>query len=233
MSFLETLQNALSTSLSTNLNLGSFLILLLSAVLLGFLTSALYIRTHRGEDYAPSFPATLIMLPVITALIVLLVGTNIATAFSVGGAFALIRFRSAPGDPKDIAYTFMAVGIGVCCGVGYWAYGLIFTLMMCLVLLLIHYFRWGQPKENRLSLKILVPETMNYVGLFDDILKKYTDSFLMKAVKTADFGSLCELHYMIVPKKEFDSKDFLDALRCRNGNLNISLTTAPAVSFAV
>ena len=134
---------------------------------------------------------------------------------------------------KDIAYTFMAVGIGVCCGVGYWAYGLIFTLMMCLILLLIHYFRWGQPKENRLSLKILVPETMNYVGLFDDILKKYTDSFLMKAVKTADFGSLCELHYMIVPKKEFDSKDFLDALRCRNGNLNISLTTAPAVSFAV
>ena len=73
MSFLETLQTALSSSLSTNLNLGSFLILLLSAVLLGFLTSALYIYTHRGEDYAASFPATLIMLPVITALILSLI----------------------------------------------------------------------------------------------------------------------------------------------------------------
>ncbi|MBQ7915391.1 MAG: DUF4956 domain-containing protein [Firmicutes bacterium] len=230
---LDTLQTLLFTSLATELNLGNFLILLVSAIALGFLTSVLYIITHKDEDYAPSFPTTLIMLPVITALIVLLVGTNIATAFSVGGAFALIRFRSAPGDPKDIAYTFMAVGIGVCCGVGYWAYGLIFTLLMCAVLLLVRRFHWGQPKEQRMNLKILVPETMNYIGLFDDILKKYTLRYTLNHIKTADFGSLCELKFTIVPKPDFDSKEFIDALRCRNGNLNINLNVAPNVSFGV
>ena len=226
------LESIFSTTLANNLSVLTFLFLLGVALILGFAISLLYVKTHEKEEYAATFPTTLIMLPVITAVIVLLVGTNLASAVSIGGTFALIRFRSAPGDPKDIAYTFLSVAIGVCVGVGFWAYGILFTLIMCAVLYSITRNSWGVPKTHQMHLKIEIPEAMNYAGLFDDIMSKYTVSSSLKTIKTANFGSLCELHYIITPAAGFDSKAFLDALRSRNGNLNISLNLAPTVSFS-
>lgn len=197
-----------------------------ASLLLGLLISLTYLLTHKKEGYARSFPVTLIMLPAIIAVIILLVGNNVARAFSLAGAFSLIRFRSAPGDPKDIAYVFFTLGVGLACGMGYLAYAALFAAILCAAMACLQALRFGQPKTARMTLKITVPENLNFHGLFDDLLAQYTVSWIRRKVKTSDFGALFEVVYDIQMKDEAGQKDFLDAIRQRNGNLNISLTLA-------
>lgn len=197
-----------------------------SALLLGLLISLTYLLTHQKEGYARSFPVTLIMLPAIIAVIILLVGNNVARAFSLAGAFSLIRFRSAPGDPKDIAYVFFTLGVGLACGMGYIGYAVLFAVILCAVMAILQSVHFGQPKTARMTLKVTVPENLNFHGLFDDLLEQYTVSWMRKKVKTSDFGALFEVVYEIQMKEEGGQKDFLDAIRQRNGNLSISLTLA-------
>ena len=196
-----------------------------SSLLLGLLISLTYLLTHQKEGYA-HFPVTLIMLPAIIAVIILLVGNNVARAFSLAGAFSLIRFRSAPSDPKDIAYVFFTLGVGLACGMGYLGYAVLFAVILCAMMAILQSVHFGQPKTARMTLKVTVPENLNFHGLFDDLLEQYTVSWTRKKVKTSDFGALFEVVYEIQMKEEAGQKDFLDAIRQRNGNLNISLTLA-------
>ena len=114
------------------------------------------------------------MLPAIIAVIILLVGNNVARAFSLAGAFSLIRFRSAPGDPKDIAYVFFTLGVGLACGMGYIGYAVLFAMILCAAMAILQIVHFGQPKTARMTLKITVPENLNFHGLFDDLLERYT-----------------------------------------------------------
>lgn len=195
-----------------------------TALILGLVISLVYIRTHKEEGYSAGFTITLIMLPAIIAIIIMLIGNNIARAFSLAGAFSLIRFRSAPGDPKDIAYVFFTLAVGLACGMGYLAYGAIFVVVLCLVMVLLQSFNFGKLRSSCMQLKITIPEDLNFQGLFDDILERYTNSWSLKRVKTADFGTIFEVVYIINLKSADEQKQFIDELRCRNGNLNISLT---------
>lgn len=219
------LDSIFSTSASGDtLTLAGVLLALGAALLLGLIVSVFYIRTHREEGYSSGFTITLIMLPAIIAIIIMLIGNNVARAFSLAGAFSLIRFRSAPGDPKDIAYVFFSMAVGLACGMGYLLYGMIFVIVLCLVMALLHNFNFGKPKSACMQLKISIPEDLNFQNLFDDILDHYTSYWSLKRVKTADFGTIFEVVYTIYLKSDTDQKRFLDELRCRNGNLNISLT---------
>ncbi len=219
------LESIFATSNSGDtLTLPGMLLSLGAALLLGLIISLAYIRTHKEEGYSAGFTITLIMLPAIISIIIMLIGNNIARAFSLAGAFSLIRFRSAPGDPKDIAYVFFTLAVGLACGMGYLAYGLIFVIVLCLVMTLLHNFNFGKPKNSCMQLKISIPEDLNFQNLFDDILENYTSSWSLKRVKTADFGTIFEVVYTINLKSAADQKQFIDELRCRNGNLNISLT---------
>lgn len=219
------LESIFATSNSgDNLTLSGMLLSLGAALLLGLIISLAYIRTHKEEGYSAGFTITLIMLPAIISIIIMLIGNNVARAFSLAGAFSLIRFRSAPGDPKDIAYVFFTLAVGLACGMGYLAYGLIFVIVLCLVMALLHNFNFGKPKSSCMQLKISIPEDLNFQNLFDDILENYTSSWSLKRVKTADFGTIFEVVYTINLKSAADQKQFIDELRCRNGNLNISLT---------
>lgn len=199
------------------------LIVILGSVLLGVVISFVYIQTHKKEGYAPSFPVTLIMLPVIISIIILLVGNNVARAFSLAGAFSLIRFRSAPGDPKDIAYVFFTLAVGLTCGMGYIGYGVIFTMILCGVMMILHYTSYGMAKNKSMQLKITVPEDLNFEGTFEEILREYSNTFRIEKIKTKDFGALFELTYNLTLKDNANQKKLIDDLRCRNGNLNISL----------
>jgi len=194
-----------------------------ASLILGILISIVYIKTHKEEGYTASFTVTLIMLPAIIAIIILLVGNNVARAFSLAGAFSLIRFRSAPGDPKDIAYVFFTLAIGLACGIGYIGYAVIFAIILCAVMVVLNHINYAEPKDMSMTLKLTVPEDLNFQNLCDDILEKYTNSWKMKRVKTSEFGTLFEVVYNIELKQEVDQKKFIDELRCRNGNLNISL----------
>ena len=218
------LQTIISSTTGESFTLVNTLSIILSSIILGLVISLVYIKTNKKNGYSANFPITLIMLPVIIAIIILLVGNNIATAFSLAGAFSIIRFRSAPGDPKDIAYVFFTLAVGLTCGMGYIGYGLIFTIILCALMSILDLTKFGMSKTKIVQLKITVPEDLNYEETFDEILNKYTNSWRIENIRTRDFGALFELVYKINLKEEVNQKKLIDDLRCRNGNLNICLT---------
>ncbi len=214
-----------TSTVADTLSISSTLSVILSSILLGLIISRVYIFTHKREGFSPSFSITLIMLPTIISIIILLVGNNVARAFSLAGAFSLIRFRSAPGDPKDIAYVFFTLGTGLACGMGYIGYAAVFVIIMCILMLVLTFINYGTTKNSLMQLKITIPEDVDYQGLFDEIFDEYTKNYKLQKVKTTDFGALFELLYTLTLKENADQKKFIDRLRCRNGNLNIILTT--------
>lgn len=218
------LETIISTTTGESFTLQNSLIVILSSIILGFIISFLYMKTHKKNGYNQGFTLTLVMLPVIIAIIILLIGNNVARAFSLAGAFSIIRFRSAPGEPKDISYILFTLAVGLTCGMGYIGYAILFTIVLCVLMLGLDKFNFAEPKNKPMQLRITIPENLNYEDAFDEILDKYTDSWTLNRIKTRDFGSLFELDYSINIKKYINQKQFIDDLRCRNGNLNISLT---------
>ena len=223
------LYNLTSGDYATMLSWQSVLEVVISASIIGFVISLVYMLTHKKEGYSQAFCVSLILLAPIVGMVILVIGNNVATAFSLAGAFALVRFRSAPGDPKDIAFVFMSVTMGLTCGLGYWIYAAIAVAVLCVIILVLHFVNYAGKKGNTYELKITVPETLNYVGVFDDVLKKYTNSFKLSRVKSVDFGALFELSFTVDLKDDKDIRKMLDELRAMNGNLKIMLSTeAPA-----
>lgn len=217
------LDSLFSNTMATSLTLWGTVGIIFSALLLGLGISLVYIFTHKNEEYSGNFTISLIMLPAIISIIILLVGNNVARAFSLAGAFSLIRFRSAPGDSKDISYVFFSLGVGLACGMGYVGYAALFALILCGVMVVLWASKFGKSTTSDMKLKITIPEDLDYQGVFDDILNEYTESYKLKKIKTAEFGSLFDITYDVVLKKNINSKKFIDSLRCKNGNLNIIL----------
>ena len=190
----------------------------------GIFFSIVYILTHKKSGYLPSMPTTLIILPVVVSIVIMLVGTNIASALALGGVFTLIRFRSEPGDPKDISYIFVSFAAGLCAGMGFTIYAAVVSLVLGLILFILYLTKFGEVKSTDLKLKILVPEDLNYENAFDEVFTKHGVKAHLDKVKTADFGTIYELVYRLSVPADFKQKEFIDDLRVRNGNLNIILT---------
>jgi hypothetical protein len=197
-----------------------------ASLVLGVLISFVYMKTHKTYTPSQSFALTLVVLPAVVTVIILLVGESVARAFSLAGAFSIIRFRSAPGDPKDITYVLFSMAVGLACGMGYIVIGGIAAVMLCAVMLLLELLKYGRSRSTDKTLKITIPEDLNYPRVFDDVLRKHTDAYRLTSVKTANLGSLFELRYEITQKADDDEKAFIDEIRCRNGNLNIALVPA-------
>lgn len=230
MSFDQFFASATTGEMADQLTITSVLAILASSIVIGLVISLVYLLTHKKEGYSQAFCVALILLAPIVGMVILLIGNNVARAFSLAGAFALIRFRSAPGDPKDIAFVFMSVVMGLACGMGYWLYAGIATVIICAVIIVLHLTNYAGKKGNVYTLKITVPETLNYVGAFDETLGKYTNSFKLVKVKSVDFGALFELSFTVDLKDDKQIREMLDDLRAMNGNLKIMLSTeAPAV----
>lgn len=222
---MDTILNTTLTETSATLTVTSALIVMGAAILMGVIIAATYMLTHRDE-YQQSFAITLTMLPVILAVIIVFVGSNVARAFSLAGTLSIIRFRSAPGDPEDIGYIFFSIAAGLACGVGLYGYGLLFVAVLCLFMILIKQLKFGAHKSSKKLLKIIVPEDLDYEGAFDEVLEKYTSRYTLTKVKTTDLGALYELSYTVNIRKGVNEKDFMDELRCRNGNMSIILSMA-------
>lgn len=222
---MDNLFNNILSNTSADMSIGSALITMLAAVLFGAAISLTYSRAQE-DTYQRSLAVTLLMLPVILSVIILFIGSNIARAFSLAGTLSIIRFRSAPGDPKDIGFVFFSIAAGLACGVGLYGYGAVFVAFLCLVLLLADGLRLFEKKSTPKTLKITIPENLNYSGIFDEILKKYTEKYTLTKIKTTDLGSLFELCYSVTMLNNADEQKFINELRCRNGNLNIILTAS-------
>ena len=220
--------NTVLTNTSSDITVLSAIITMLAAVVFGAVIAFTYFKT-QAEGYQRSMAATLLMLPIILSVIILFIGSNIARAFSLAGTLSIIRFRSAPGDPKDIGFIFFDIAAGLACGVGLYGYGAIFVVILCAVIFAVERFRLFDKKETEKTLKITIPEDLNYEGAFDDVLDEYTQKHSLLKIKTTDLGALFELCYSVTMKPNQNEQEFINELRCRNGNLNIILSAAPEI----
>ncbi|SDX54521.1 DUF4956 domain-containing protein [Paenibacillus sp. CF384] len=209
------------------LTLTDALLTLFVAIALGLLISWTYMRTQVG--YTQNFALTMIVLPVIVAIIILLIGSNVARAFSLAGAFSIIRFRSAPGDPKDIAFVLFTMAAGLACGVGSFGYAVLFTVVLCVLMFVLRAVNFGAKRATQKLLKVTIPENLGYEEAFDEIFNMFDVAYELRKVRTTELGSLYEVVYAITLDPQTNQKELLDAIRCRNGNLDITLTMNPPV----
>ena len=197
----------------------AFLVTLGLALILGIGTALLCMYKNK---YTQSFAVTLAMLPATVAVVILLVNGNIGAGVAVAGGFSLVRFRSAAGTAREIGMIFLAMTLGLALGMGYVGLAICFFLVMAVFTAVLTTVDFGGRKDGERTLKISIPESLDYEGLFDDLFAEYTNSSELDKVKTTNMGTLYELTYRIVLKDAAKTKEFLDELRCRNGNLTIS-----------
>lgn len=209
----------LSSVLTDTFSIETFLICMVCSMVLGALLAwvhSLYTNSSKG------FVMTIALLPAIVQMVIMLVNGNLGTGVAVMGAFSLVRFRSIPGNAKEINSIFMAMAVGLATGMGYLAAAVLFVIIIGGVSVLYNVTSFGEPKQKVKELKITIPEGLNYTGIFDDLFKQYTAKQELINVKTANMGSLYKLTYRITLKNPSEEKILIDNLRCRNGNLEIT-----------
>ena len=209
----------LSSILGTELTLTSFLICTGVSLLLGVATAL--VAGYRSRS-TQSLAVTLAILPAVVQAVIMLVNGSIGAGIAVAGAFSLVRFRSAPGTAREIAAIFLAMAIGLATGMGYVGLAALLFLILAGAMLALTALRFGQKEDAGRILKITIPEDLDYDGLFDDLFERYTTAHTLEKVKTTNMGTLYELRYRITLRQEPVPQVFLDELRCRNGNLNIT-----------
>ena len=208
----------LNSIITDSLTLSAFLICTAVSLALGIATA---LCSMYKAQCTQSFAVTLAILPAVVQVVIMLVNGNLGAGVAVAGAFSLVRFRSAPGTAREIGALFLAMALGLATGMGYVALAFLFFLILAAAMLALTALKFGRPSAAERVLKITIPENLDYEGLFDDLFAQYTKSHELVRVKTSSMGTLYELEYRVTLPGEIVPKAFLDALRCRNGNLNI------------
>lgn len=175
----------------------------------------------RRNHCTSSMIITLIMLPAIVQLVIMMVNGNIGAGVAVAGAFSLVRFRSVAGRGQEITAIFLVMAVGLATGMGYLGLAVLFAVIMMILYLLLSLFHIGEHEQER-EVKITVPENLDYEGVFDDLFQEYTKECDLLSVRTSNMGSLYLLDYSVIFKPGISMKAFMDAVRTRNGNLEVS-----------
>lgn len=204
------------------INLPSFFICCGASIVLGFVLAFVYEKLY--DDGSKNYILSLILLPIVVQMVIMLVNGNLGAGVAVAGAFALVRFRSMPGTAKEICGIFCAMVIGLATGMGYIGIAVLLTLIVCLIMVITEKTGFGGRTENGKTLKITIPDNLDYTNIFDDLFDKYTSTHTLDKVRTTNMGAMYELTYTVTMKSEAEEKQFIDDLRCRNGNLSIILS---------
>ena len=191
------------------------------SLLLGLVVAKVY---QFKTIYSKSFVMSLALLPTLIAIVIFLVNGSLGAGVAVMGAFSLIRFRSAPGGAKELVSIFLVMTIGIAIGMGHLVFATVFTLIMSLAMLLLEVVNFGQMKHSMRQLTIVIPESLDYESIFDDIFNKAANHVELANVKTSDMGSLFKIKYIIQLNGRMTEKELIDALRTRNGNLEIAIS---------
>lgn len=211
------------TDMTSVITLSDFLLCVGSALIIGLILAGFYMYRTR---YTKSFVATLALLPAVVCVVIMMVNGNVGTGVAVAGAFSLVRFRSAPGSAKEIGAIFLAMGTGLIVGMGYLGYAFLCAIVLGFFSALYSRLDFGSRKQNNRykTLHITIPEDLDYTDVFDPILKKYTSEYELTMVKTTNMGSLFRLTYNLKLNNGGKEKEMIDKLRCRNGNLEITIS---------
>lgn len=216
-------QGVFDTEFTTVIAVPVFLACIAVSLVIGVFIAMVY--SYKSK-YTKSFLVTLALLPAIVCVVIMMVNGNVGTGVAVAGAFSLVRFRSLPGTAKEIGTIFLAMSAGLITGMGYLGYAVLFSLIMGMIMLFYTKVGFGEKRmaDEARILRITIPEDLDYSGIFDDLFEKYTESASVLSVKTTNMGSMFKLTYQIMLKDIRQEKAFMDDLRCRNGNLEISMS---------
>lgn len=208
---------------ATVITVSDFLLCILFSLALGLLIACFSMYRNRCSR---SFILTLALLPAVVCVVIMLVNGNVGTGVAVAGAFSLVRFRSVPGTAREICALFLAMGCRLITGMGYLGFAVIFTLIMCVMTLLYSKLNLGRDRNasRYKPLSITIPEDLDYTDVFADIFSRYTSECELVHVRTTNMGSLFRLTYHITMRERDSEKAMIDSLRCRNGNLEISVS---------
>ena len=207
--------------IGNELTITSFLICMGVAFILGLIVALVHMICARTNK---NFIVTLAVLPLLVTVVILLVNGNLGTSVAILGAFSLIRFRSIPGNSREILAVFFAMAIGLAVGTGYIAFAAVFTLMVGLLTFVLTKINFGEVASRDKILTILIPEELDYTSLFDEEFKQYLSSSKLVNAKTINMGSMFALTYQVTIKLDANEKEFIDKLRVKNGNLKIALS---------
>lgn len=205
---------------SDTLTLESVLLSIIVSLLLGLFVAYIHMRTTK---YTKNFIITLSILPLLVQIVMMMVNGNLGTSVAVLGAFSLIRFRSIPGNSREITSIFFAMAIGLATGMGQLILAIMLTIIIGFVLFILSKSKFGEQKISDQVLKITIPETLDYNNVFNDIFNEYLEEYKLFQIKTTSMGSLYELSYKVSLKDDLCSKKLMDDIRVRNGNLKIVL----------
>lgn len=211
------------TDMTSVISVTDFLLCMGCSLVIGLILALGYMYRSR---YTKSFIVTLSLLPTVVCVVIMMVNGNVGAGVAVAGAFSLVRFRSVPGTAKEITMLFLAMGAGLIAGMGYLAFALLFTVIMCLFSIVYSHLDFGCRKnaETYKTLNITIPEDLDYTGVFEPVLSEYTSFCELVRVKTTNMGSLFRLTYNLTFRDASREKEMIDKLRCRNGNLEITVS---------
>lgn len=212
------LNSILSEAVNPGITFSQFFLCTGTALILGLLLTLVH---SFKNTCSRNFAVTLALLPAVVQAVILMVNGNLGTGVAVMGAFSLVRFRSVPGNAREIGSIFFAMAVGLACGTGYLGIAAFLLLAVGLAEILLIAIPPRRDEFLQKELKVTIPENLDYSGIFDDVFSHYTSRSELIRVKTVNMGSLYELCYHISLKREQDEKKMLDDIRCRNGNLTI------------
>lgn len=216
---MTSLFDSLLVESSASFSLGNFLLCTIISLLLGWIIAWTYMRSNI---YNKGFVITLFVLPVIVQMVILLVSGSVGTGVAALGAFSLVRFRSIPGTAREISSIFLAMAVGLATGTGYVGIATLFTLIVCATMVILNLSSFGENQKSNRYLRITIPENLDYTEVFEDIFDYFLLSHQVLTVRTVDMGSLYRIDYQVVLRDGVNEKEMIDALRTRNGNLEIS-----------
>lgn len=221
--FADLFRGLFDTDMTTVIAPSDFLLCVGSALVIGLILAGFYMYRTR---YTRSFVATLALLPAVVCVVIMMVNGNVGTGVAVAGAFSLVRFRSVPGSAKEIGAIFLAMGAGLIAGMGYLGYAFLCTILLGFASALFNRLDFGVRQKVGLykTLHITIPEDLDYTDVFEPILKEYTSDCELTQVRTTNMGSLFRLTYNLTLNRAGQEKEMIDKLRCRNGNLEISVS---------
>jgi len=216
------------TDLTTVISVTDFMLCLGTSIVIGLIMAFAYMYRTR---YTKSFVITLALLPAVVCVVIMLVNGNVGTGVAVAGVFSLVRFRSIPGTAKEICTLFLAMGAGLIAGMGYLGFAVLFTLVLCLMFVLYNRLDFGTKKNAATfkTLTITIPEDLDYSSIFDDIFSEFTTSHDLVRVKSTNMGSMFKLTYNVMLRDITREKEMIDKIRCRNGNLEITVSKQETV----
>lgn len=212
--------NSILESNSGTLSISTALICMGAAIIFGIIIALVHMYSTKCSK---NFAITIAVLPLLVQVVIMMVNGNLGTSIAILGSFSLIRFRSMQGNSRELVSIFFAMAIGLAVGMGHIMYAFVFTLITSLALIILQKSSFGMKKNNEKSLKVTIPENLDYINIFDDIFDKYTNNIELNKIKTTNMGSMFELSYNISLKNNINEKDFIDEIRTRNGNLTVNL----------